>query len=199
MLHIKSLHRPNLQCGAFTLGAAESKTVTGASGSGKSQLLRAIADLDPNFGEVFLGDKERASFQANEWRMQVQYVAAESGWWDEAVAAHFDDLNAASQLLPKVRLPEDCLSWMVRRLSSGEKQRLALVRALILKPRVLLLDEPTSALDEFTSEAVENLLLDYCSQGASLLIVSHDAEQAAKFSNSGRLHVVDGIVTEVIT
>lgn len=129
--------------------------LSGQSGVGKSRLLRAIVDLEPHRGEVTLGDTASEKLPAHQWRQRVMLVPAESAWWEETVGAHFPEDSAIPEALG---LPADCMNWPVTRLSSGEKQRLALVRALARDPRALLLDEPTANLDEETTEQVEHWL-----------------------------------------
>src|ERR1700693_6240808 len=73
----------------LNLGIGACAAITGPSGSGKSLFLRMIADLDPNEGEVWLNERERAAMPAPEWRRQVTYVSAESGWWADTVIEHF--------------------------------------------------------------------------------------------------------------
>ncbi len=196
MLIIHSLKRLALESCAFTLQRGEAIAVTGASGSGKSQLLRAIADLDPNEANMELDKVARQDLTPMQWRKRVMYVAAESGWWGDLVAEHFADTTAAKLRLAKLGLSEDALDWPVRRLSSGEKQRLSLIRALALNPDVLLLDEPTSALDQDTTQKVEDILLGFLKEGGSILIVTHKKEQVKLFG-PGRLHVAAGRVQEV--
>jgi ABC-type lipoprotein export system ATPase subunit len=77
-----------------------------------------------------------------------------------------------------IGLAADLIDAPVARLSTGERQRLALVRALIQAPRFLLLDEPTSALDTATTLTVEALLQEARAQGIGLLVVTHDPAQA---------------------
>jgi putative ABC transport system ATP-binding protein len=181
-LRIVGLRSP--LAGPFELAVAggECIAISGASGSGKSLFLRMVADLDPNAGEVFLDGRERGGFTAPAWRRAVAYVAAESGWWSEAVADHFTDLEAARTLARRLELKPELLDGPVLRLSTGEKQRLALVRALLPDPPVLLLDEPTSALDEASQGCVEAVLHERRDAGAAILVVTHQSGQAARLA-----------------
>lgn len=193
MLALTDLHRPGLGPINLRLETGECVALTGPSGAGKSMLLRAIADLDPADGTVTLDGTERNTLPAPVWRSRVGYLAAESGWWADTVGAHFRDRNAVVPLLARLSLPAQALDWEVLRLSTGEKQRLALARLLEGEPRVLLLDEPTAALDAATREAVETLIAERCAAGASILIVTHDPAQARRLARrhfrmeSGRL------------
>jgi ABC-type iron transport system FetAB ATPase subunit len=156
--------------------------ITGPSGSGKSLFLRMIADLDPNHGEVWLDGRERASMPAPEWRKQVSYVAAESGWWADRVIEHFpaDRRSEIASLAGRLGLRADILDAPVAQLSTGEKQRLSLARALLLESPVLLLDEPTGPLDEESVVRVEALLQERMAGGTSLVLVTHDPDQATR-------------------
>ncbi|MCB1757825.1 MAG: ATP-binding cassette domain-containing protein, partial [Gammaproteobacteria bacterium] len=111
MLEIKKLERSGLRSCAFSLEKGESIVVTGPSGAGKSLLLRAIADLDPNQGEVCLDGRERKTYSACEWRRRVVYLPAESGWWAADVGAHFPAPEKTLSWLEKLGLPADCLDW----------------------------------------------------------------------------------------
>ena len=196
MLQVQSLTRAGLECAPFTLNRGESLCVSGPSGSGKSLLLRAIADLDPNEADIRLGEKSRSQFSAPEWRRRVMYFAADSGWWADKVGEHFQNVDRARSRVTEIGLPPDCFNWQVRRLSTGEKQRLALLRGLLLGPEVMLLDEPTSALDPDSVTRIEQLLNNCKQQGTSLLIITHSAAQTKKFGPR-KLRVEDGKVIEV--
>jgi UDP-glucose/iron transport system ATP-binding protein len=169
----------------LNLGAGACAAITGPSGSGKSLFLRMIADLDPNQGEVWLNGTERASFAAPEWRRKSTYVSAESGWWADTVIDHFGvhKRSEVAALAARLGLHADVLDASIARLSTGERQRLALVRALLLWPPVLLLDEPTGPLDEESVTRVEALLRERMAAGTSILLVTHDANQAERLGD----------------
>lgn len=192
---MRGLSRPGLQPVSFDLGHGECLAVRGPSGGGKTLLLRALADLDPNSGDVTLDGRSRNAMPAPEWRGLVTYLQAEPGWWAETVGAHFTGWAEAEPLVLAFGLPADCRSWPILRLSTGERQRLALVRVLLRRPRVLLLDEPTSGLDPEAREAVEGRVRAHLSAGGAALWVTHDAEQARRLAR--RCLVVEaGRVTE---
>ena len=96
MLVVRDLTRDGLAPASFTLDDGECIAVRGASGSGRTLLLRAIADLDPNEGVVTLDGAERMAMPAPEWRRKVTYMAAEPGWWADTVEQHFTDWTAAA-------------------------------------------------------------------------------------------------------
>jgi ABC-type multidrug transport system ATPase subunit len=195
-LDIKRLTRSHLTVEPFTLAAGECLVVTGPSGAGKTLLLRAIADLDPNEGEVLLDGEPRDALPAPVWRRCVTYVAADSGWWDDRVGTHFADQQQVAAWAPKLGLAADCCEWPVSRLSTGERQRLALMRALVQMPRALLLDEPTSGLDRDAAAAVEAILKSELARGATIVMVSHDPAQAERLATR-RLRVEAGRVWAV--
>ncbi len=160
--------------------------VMGASGSGKSLFLRMIADLDPNRGEAWLGDQPRSGMRAPAWRRRVTYVAAESGWWADDVGAHFEPAQRerAAALAERFGLAAELLQAQVARLSTGERQRLALIRALVREAPVLLLDEPTAALDRDSIGKVEAVLRERLQAGTTLVMVTHDPAQAERLGHS---------------
>jgi len=86
--------------------------------------------------------------------------------------------------LEALGLPGNALSWSVSRLSTGERQRLALLRLLAHNPEVLLLDEPTANLDARSRARVEALLLHYCAEACcGALWVTHDSGQASRLGS----------------
>ncbi len=167
-----------------TLAPGACLAVTGPSGAGKSLFLRMVADLDDHTGEAWLDGAPRSGFAAPEWRRLVTYLAAEPGWWMESVGAHF--AQPPGDLLPRLGLPADILGRAVALCSTGERQRLALARALVQRPAALLLDEPTGALDTDSIALAEAVLRDALTAGAAIILVTHNPAQAERL---GTQHV----------
>lgn len=156
--------------------------LTGPSGSGKSLLLRAIADLDPSGGTAQLDGAARSSMASHIWRRRVGYLPADNAWWSDRVGDHFTGVHPYA--LEPLGFDDDVLNWSIARLSSGERQRLALSRLLSRTPDVLLLDEPTASLDADRTRNVERIVADYAQTHAAPLIwVSHDAQQLQRVAD----------------
>jgi phosphate-transporting ATPase len=190
ILRVRDLRTNLLNAATFSLSAGECVAVRGPSGAGKTLLLRAIADLDPSEGLVCLEDRDRSTFAGPEWRRLVGYVPAEPGWWADTVGEHFTQWTAALALVSDLGFPKEAKAWPIARLSTGERLRLALIRALTVGPKVLLLDEPTAALDPASVEAVERLIAAELHAGRAVLWVTHDADQAKRVAH--RFLVVNG-------
>ncbi|MCB1789772.1 MAG: ATP-binding cassette domain-containing protein [Gammaproteobacteria bacterium] len=191
-LRVEKLYRSGVQHASLDIDHAACVALHGPSGSGKTLLLRAIADLDEADGEVWLDDRPRSVFSGPDWRRHVVYVAADSQWWHETVREHavdwrLDDLSALG-------FAAEVLDWEVQRLSSGERQRLSIARALAHAPSALLLDEPTANLDATNTTRVERLLVDWrAASGGCVLWVSHDPAQRTRVA-SVQYRVRDGVV-----
>src|ERR1700730_7774615 len=147
MLQILAIRSRILKSAFFSLSAGGGLCGRGPSGAGKTLLLRAVADLDPNEGVVTLDGRDRSSISGPEWRHLVGYVPAEPGWWADTVGEHFGEWRSALTFARDLGFREETKAWPITRLSTGERLRLALVRALMMRPKVLLLDEATAALD----------------------------------------------------
>lgn len=170
----------------LTLSDGEIVSLIGPSGCGKSSLLRIVAGLDPDYrGTLRVADKDvvgpmtdvgvvfqeprlfpwltvrqNIGFgQKNGMRNQIEHLA-----WQVGLGAFLD------------RLPKE--------LSGGMAQRCAIARALISRPRLLLMDEPLSALDAFTRMHLQDLILDVWQEyGTSILMVTHDIDEALYLSD----------------
>lgn len=189
-LLVRGLEAPGVEVKALRLAGGECVAVMGPSGGGKTRLLRAIADLDPSRGEVVVAGVDRGAVSGPAWRRIVGYVPAESGWWADTVGEHFPERDGAKALLEEMMLAADVPDWPVARLSTGERQRLALARTLVRAPRALLLDEPTGALDDQARAVVEGILHRQLERGVPILMVTHDRAQAGRVA--GRIVRVEG-------
>jgi len=197
-LEVRGIGRAGVAGAAFSVLPGRCLVIAGPSVSGKSILLRAVADLDAHAGEAFLDGRSREAMAATEWRRRVRYLPAEPGWWRERVGDHFTDPGAARDVLRRLDLPDEALDWTVDRLSTGERQRVALARALEGRPAVLLLDEPTSGLDKAAAARVEEVLRALLRGGTAMVLVTHDPDLAARLGdqamtmNRGRLGEASG-------
>jgi ABC-type iron transport system FetAB ATPase subunit len=190
LLQIKDLHRLMIGPLSLDIDSGDCLCISGPSGSGKSLLLRAIADLDPHEGDLFLEGITSNELAANEWRTRVGLLPPESCWWLPRAIDHFR--NGVPVPLDHIGLSGPILEQPVSRLSSGEKQRLALMRLLSNRPRVLLLDEPTANLDPENTRRIEAVIAEYRrSHDAAVIWVSHDEEQVRRVANR-HYEVVDG-------
>lgn len=170
-------------------------TMSGPSGSGKTLFLRALADLDTHHGQAWLDGRRCEEYAPTDWRRRVCYLPAESHWWGERVAAHFPDEHVG--LLSDLGLPAEIPNWEVSRLSSGERQRLAVARLLSVGPTVLLMDEATANLDPANTDLVESVVRAYQSQtNAAVIWTSHDPEQRERLGTREWL-IQNGEITEV--
>jgi NitT/TauT family transport system ATP-binding protein len=173
-----------LQQISFSIRRAEFVTLIGPSGCGKSTLLRLAAGLElASSGRVLYDGKpviapaqERGfvfqSYSAFPWltvRENVAFGLAKELRGSEPEVSHWLQLMGLSEFAdsyPKV-------------LSGGMRQRLALARSMIVKPKLLLLDEPFGALDEHTRENMQQLLLQVVADfGCTVLFVTHDIREA---------------------
>jgi ABC-type iron transport system FetAB ATPase subunit len=180
MLNVENIKILELQPISLNVMAGECVGVSGDSGCGKTRLLRAIADMDTHEGDIYLENESRNKFSGHAWRKKVSLLPAESQWWFDTVGEHFSEkmLANSSSLFNAFGFEPDVLNWQLSRCSSGEKQRLAIIRMLLNKPQVLLLDEPTANLDAENSRKVESLVADYLEDNNAMAIwVSHNQAQ----------------------
>jgi peptide/nickel transport system ATP-binding protein len=189
------------------VGAREVVGLVGESGSGKSSLARAVLGLQPlhagcvRFEGVDLAGATRAQLTQVRRRMQPVFQDASSAldprWTvaeslEEPLELHGvgDPRSRPARLaalLELVRLPKDLLDRRPRELSSGQRQRVNLARALALEPELLILDEPVSALDVSVQAQLLNLLASLrAARPLAMLLISHDLDVVA--------HLADRIV-----
>ena len=180
----------------FSLQPGELVALRGPSGYGKTTLMRALCALDDcAAGEISLEGRVPHEWGYPEFRRRVILVEQRPVLFEASVetnlrrpfayrtAPHAFDENRARELMARLRLSEVAFDFAARKLSQGQQQRLAIVRALLLAPRVLLLDEPSSALDADSMQCVEELIRAEAQKGLAALIVTHDAAQAARWAS----------------
>jgi lipoprotein-releasing system ATP-binding protein len=183
----------------FEIAAKELVAIRGASGSGKSTLLYLLGGLDqPSSGKVLIdgknltsmGDEELANFRNSHVGFVFQFhfllpsmtcrdnilLPARIGGKDTSVIAK--DIEELAKILGVTH----CLPKFPFEISGGEQQRINIIRALSLRPKILLCDEPTGNLDSKNSEKVSTLLKNLAADfGATLLVVTHDDKVASFF------------------
>lgn len=180
---------------SLNLAAGESIGIVGESGSGKSSLALAIARLIESQGQIWLQAKDlnalsekalrplRGDFQivfqdpfsSLNPRMTIGQIIGEGLSLKALTAA---DINQrVIEALSRVELPESFKDRYPHELSGGQRQRVSLARALVLRPKLLILDEPTSALDRTTQRAIVKLLRKIQQEEQiSYLFISHDLQ-----------------------
>ena len=172
--------------------------IVGPSGCGKTSLLRTIAGLDDAAkGEVRLHDRSPEEIGWPAYRRVVTLVQQQPVMLDDSVLENLlrplrhrtvsqpFDRGLAVDILETLGLTERCLGQQARTLSVGEQQRVALTRAILIEPEVLLLDEPTSALDEESQAIIEQVLrFQVRRHGRSAIIVTHDRRQADRLCDA---------------
>lgn len=178
---------------SFKVFPGDRIALVGASGAGKTSLLRLLNRLDdPSEGTIYLDGQAIDQLPVFRLRQQVMLVPQEPkllGMTVQAALAYPLVLQGISQStiqqrlgnwLGQLQIPPDWLERDQLRLSLGERQLVAIARALVTHPLVLLLDEPTSALDVGRSEVV---LKSLSQQSTTIILVTHQLELARQFCN----------------
>jgi tungstate transport system ATP-binding protein len=171
------------------LDAATAYVLTGANGAGKSTLLRILSGLEPAQAEQvrFMGQACPLSPYAVAMREAIVYVHQHPVMFSTTVMDNiaFGLRARGLQRHEAMQRAEEALLWAgmghLRErnptvLSGGEKQRIALARARVLRPRLLLLDEPTANLDGAAREQVIELIPTLLQSGASVVMACHDRD-----------------------
>ncbi|MGB0954921.1 MAG: ABC transporter ATP-binding protein [Panacagrimonas sp.] len=188
---------PVLVLDALSLAPSEQMLVMGPSGSGKSTLLHAIAGLlRPSQGEIHIAGQALTALSSRQLdRFRGQHIGIvfqrlhllpaltvlQNLLWAQGLAGRSRDPAAAMQLLEKLGV-QHLAGRMPAQLSQGQAQRVAVTRALLSQPRLLLADEPTSSLDDVHAERTLTLLRTQAAEiGAALLVVSHDRRLRGQF------------------
>ncbi len=167
-------------------------TVTGPSGSGKSTLLKILARLlKPQSGEVFWHDRNWHAFSPTEWRRGIQFVSQKPVVFPGLIKDNFRlpftlknqkekadlSMDQVIEYMERTGLSVRMLTQEAKSMSGGEAARLALVRALIIEPEILLLDEPTAFLDHDSRIKTISLLNEWVKEKQrAIIVVSHQED-----------------------
>jgi tungstate transport system ATP-binding protein len=174
---------------ALALQAGRRYVLTGPNGSGKTTLLRMLAGLEPmDSGFVsFRGQNPRSGSLPMTWRREIVYVHQQPYLFHGSIASNLEYGLRLRGIAGAQRRScvQDALRWAgliehaavpAQKLSGGEAQRLALARAKLLSPALLLLDEPTANLDGASRAQVLELLTALCLDDHTVVIATHDPE-----------------------
>lgn len=202
MIKVHDLVKKYADCTAvnhvsFFIDKGEFVAVTGRSGSGKSTLLKCVSGLlTPNSGSVFIGGRDIHSLKAAErsafrnkavgyvfqsYALEPKYTAFENIEIPMLISgvSKPERRNRISEVSEFIGI-SDILKKPSETLSGGEKQRVAIARALINSPSVIFADEPCGNLDKKTGDAVMNLFLEIKKLGTTIVMVTHQREDALK-------------------
>ncbi|MCB5224254.1 MAG: ATP-binding cassette domain-containing protein [Candidatus Cloacimonadaceae bacterium] len=181
--------------------------LTGSTGSGKSSLLNTLNLMNQSYeGEVLFLGKPVTEYTPEILRSQIVMVMQEPWLGDGSVSEVLDEAlsfcanrkrqsqaqkHLIVELFKTFQLPEDYLLKKAEQLSGGEKQRVALIRAMMLQPQILLLDEVSSALDQTTSGIISDFIFGVC--GSTVIAISHDPLWQSRWQRrwriqDGRIH-----------
>lgn len=192
------------------IDAGEVISIVGPSGAGKTTLLQIMGTLDrADSGELIIGgtdvyalkEKELSAFRNKEigfvfqfHQLLPEFTAIENVMLPSLIH-HGDTVNArkkAKELLQWMGL-KDRIEHKPAELSGGEKQRVAVARALINKPSIVLADEPSGSLDSKNKEELHQLFFDLRNKiGQTFIIVTHDESLANRTDRT--IHLLDGLV-----
>jgi putative ABC transport system ATP-binding protein len=194
----------------FEVAAGEWIAIMGPSGSGKTTLLNILGGLDrPSGGRVVvdgtdvatLGERELTRYRAEKIGLvfqQFHLVPYLSAVENVMLAQYFHsvaDEAEAARALVRVGLG-DRLEHLPSQLSGGEQQRVAVARALINQPKLILADEPTGHLDEANEQTVLALLQDLHASGHTILVVTHSP--AIGRMADRRIELAHGHLTQIV-
>jgi ABC-type glutathione transport system ATPase component len=190
---------------SFDIAKGKTLALIGSSGSGKSTVARCISRLElPDEGEIWIGDQNLARFQPRDlgpFRSRLQMIFQDAATAtnprfsaEEVIAEPLlfqrdykrnQRRETVQELMREVGLRPEWSGRRAHDFSGGQKQRLAIARALAVRPEILILDEALSGLDLATQAQIANLLLDLqASRSLTYLLISHDLKLIAHIADT---------------
>ncbi|MDO5026732.1 MAG: ATP-binding cassette domain-containing protein [Tissierellia bacterium] len=179
---------------SFSINEGDLVLLIGPSGSGKSTLLKLINNLiSLTKGRILYRQRDIESYDPIKLRREISYCLQTPILFGKTVKDNMDfvfnsrglayDASRVREVMDCFEMDENYLDKEVINLSGGEKQRLALVRSILMPPKVLLLDEVTSALDEANASIVERGIKKLNDDGLTIIMISHQVERQKKLAN----------------
>ncbi|MNW36337.1 ABC transporter ATP-binding protein YtrE [compost metagenome] len=207
--HVAGKSIPIVNIPQWNVEQGEKIAITGPSGSGKSTILHLISGImTPDAGEIIIGSRAihemkehaRDQFRADciGYILQDFYLIPSLTARQNVEIAMRGASGSSSERKDKIEAwfekiaLSDRMNHLPSQLSRGQQQRVAMVRALIHEPTLVLADEPTGSLDAETAEEVTELMLELCkSVKNTLLVVTHDMKMAERFPRQVHIHDIN--------
>lgn len=177
---------------SFSISSGEIFGFLGPSGAGKTTTINILTgQLPPDGGEVEILGKDCIQLTSDDF-LKLGIMSDNVGFYDRLSLydnllffAKFHNVEIAylDHLLKRLKLYDDRFN-KAEKLSTGMKQRMLLIRAILHSPKVIFLDEPTSGMDPTLSQIVHELLLEIKNSGATIFLTTHNMDEATKLCDS---------------
>lgn len=177
---------------SFSISSGEIFGFLGPSGAGKTTTINILTgQLPPDGGEVKILGKDCTQLTSDDF-LKLGIMSDNVGFYDRLSLydnllffAKFHNVEIAylDHLLKRLKLYDDRFN-KAEKLSTGMKQRMLLIRAILHSPKVIFLDEPTSGMDPTLSQIVHELLLEIKNSGATIFLTTHNMDEATKLCDS---------------
>jgi bacitracin ABC ATP binding cassette transporter, ABC protein len=177
---------------SFSINSGEIFGFLGPSGAGKTTTINILTgQLPPDEGEVEILGKDCAQLTSDDF-LELGIMSDNVGFYDRLslydnllffAKFHSVEISYLDHLLKRLKLYDDRFN-KAEKLSTGMKQRMLLIRAILHSPKVIFLDEPTSGMDPTLSQIVHELLLEIKNSGATIFLTTHNMDEATKLCDS---------------
>ena len=177
---------------SFSISSGEIFGFLGPSGSGKTTTINILTgQLPPDEGEVKILGKDCTQLTSDDF-LKLGIMSDNVGFYDRLslydnllffAKFHNVEISYLDHLLKRLKLYDDRFN-KAEKLSTGMKQRMLLIRAILHSPKVIFLDEPTSGMDPTLSQIVHELLLEIKNSGATIFLTTHNMDEATKLCDS---------------
>ena len=177
---------------SFSISSGEIFGFLGPSGAGKTTTINILTgQLPPDGGEVKILGKDCTQLTSDDF-LKLGIMSDNVGFYDRLslydnllffAKFHNVEISYLDYLLKRLKLYDDRFN-KAEKLSTGMKQRMLLIRAILHSPKVIFLDEPTSGMDPTLSQIVHELLLEIKNSGTTIFLTTHNMDEAAKLCDS---------------